>query len=75
MIHLHDLVEVLQELVAVHQRVRCLLHQLNLRRFDHDFHLALDFDLALLRIDLDLVAAALVGQDDILVGRVQHDLA
>ena len=46
--HRHELIQIGQEVVAEHQRVRGALHQLDLRRLDHDFGGGLHLDLALL---------------------------
>ena len=51
----HQPIEVLKQLIAEHDRVRCVFDQLDLRRFDNYFLCAFHSHLPLLHLDGDQV--------------------
>ena len=69
--HRDELIEIGQQVVSEHQRVRGALHQLDLWRLDHHFRGGLHRDLALLHLELDEVAAIGIAQGDRLAAVVQ----
>src|SRR5215212_5731935 len=64
LVHLHYLVEVLQQLVTEDHRVRGVLYQLDLGCFHHCLGRPLDRDLARLNLDLQRVPTVLVAHVD-----------